>query len=118
MTIMNKNLSKKCKQKRKQSKMSTSDAIKILANESKQMKTHVGTLFNGMTQIDKMLRDYVVLFEHYIEHTSDGQEFVEKMKKLVEEKVENDKKTDEPANEQDTGVNIKDKGGRTARIRP
>lgn len=87
--------------KRKQPKMSTGDAVKILANESKQMKTQIVSMFEAMQRLDAIVQDYAALFERYIEHTEDGEAFVEKMKKLIEERVDEQKK-DEQADGSDT----------------
>ena len=87
--------------KRKQPKMSTGDAVKILANESKQMKSQILNMFEGMQRLDMIVQDYAALFERYIEHTEDGDAFVDKMKKLIEEKVD-EQKANEQADGQDT----------------
>ena len=87
--------------KRKQPKMSTGDAVKILANESKQMKTQIVSMFEAIQRLDAIVQDYAALFERYIEHPEDGEAFVEKMKKLIEERVDEQKK-DEQADGSDT----------------
>ena len=88
--------------------MSTGEAIKILANESKQMKQQILSMFEGLQRLDMIIRDYSALFERYIEHTEDGQSFVDKMKTLIEEKTTNDKKSNEQVDEENTDGDKRD----------
>ena len=94
--------------KRKPTKMSTGEAVKILANESKQIKQQILVMFENMQKIDMIVRDYAALFERYIEHTEDGAEFVEKMKALVEENV-NAEKENGKTNDKDSKGDKQDK---------
>ena len=99
-------------------KMSTGEAVKILANESKQMKAQILNMFEAMQRTDMIVRDYAALFERYIEHTEDGDAFVSKMKKLIEEKVEDDKKANEQSDNEDTDGDKQDEGVGTEWICP
>ena len=51
--------------------------------------------------------DYMALFERYIQHTEDGDEFIKKMTKLVEEKA-NEQKANEQTNGNDTSGDKQD----------
>ena len=101
---------------KKKSKMSTSEAVKILATEMKLVKETQQMIVNKVNQESLLLQDYVALFERYIEHTEDGAEFVEKMKKMVEQKQKefeekkNEQKSDEQTDEKHTGGDSKDEG--------
>ena len=103
---------------KRKNKMTTGEAVKILANESKQAKAQLQMMYEAFTRLDRALRDYVSLFEHYMKFTKDGDKFVKHMEKLVEEKVANEQKADEPTDGQDSTEDSKDKRVRTARIRP
>ena len=103
---------------KKKNKMSTAEAVKILANDSKQTKNQLQMMYDAFSRLDGTLRDYISLFEHYMKFTKDGDDFVKHMQKLVEEKVANEQKTDEPTDEKDTVGDNQDKKVRTARIRP
>jgi len=85
---------------KKKTKMTTGEAVKVIATEMKQMKMAIGRL-------DMIVQDYIALFERYIEHTSDGDEFVEKMKALIEEKV-NEQQENEQADGRDTDGDSKE----------
>ena len=101
---------------KKKNKMSTADAVKVLANEMKVVKENQQMIFNKVNQESLLLQDYVALFERYIEHTEDGDEFIEKMKKLVEKKQKefeekkNEQKSDEQTDEEHTDGDSKDEG--------
>ena len=101
---------------KKKNRMTTGEAVKILANESKDMKAHINMMFEAFNRLDSGLRDYISLFEHYMEFTKDGKDFVNHMQKLVEEKV-NEQKANEQADGQDTAGDNKNKKVRTKRIR-
>jgi|TARA_R110002020_G_scaffold3304_8_gene14975 uncharacterized protein YqeY len=94
---------------KKKHKMTTGEAVKVLATEMKQMKDAIMRQDMAMRDFNMALQDYIGLFEHYIEHTSDGKEFVEKMKALVEEKI-NEQKANEQADGQDTAGDKQDEG--------
>ena len=81
-------------------KMTTGEAVKFIATEIKQMKM-------AICRLDMIVQDYIALFERYIEHTSDGDEFVEKMKALIEEKV-NEQQENEQADGRDTDGDSED----------
>ena len=66
-------------------------------------------MLEGMQRLDMIIRDYSALFEHYIEHTADGKDFIDKMQKLIEEKT-NEQKTDEQADASDSDGNSKNEG--------
>ena len=102
---------------KRKNKMTTGEAVKILANETKEIKNNMNMMYDAYRRVDAGLRDYVSLFEHYMEFTKDGKDFVKHMTKLVEEKV-NEPKTNEQPDGQDTTGDSKDKKVRTARIRP
>ena len=101
---------------KKKSKMSTSEAVKILATEMKLVKETQQMIVNKVNQESLLLQDYVALFERYIEHTKDGDEFIEKMKKLVEKKQKefeekkNEQKSDEQTDGEHTDGDSKDEG--------
>ena len=101
---------------KKKSKMSTSEAVKILATEMKLVKETQQMIVNKVNQESLLLQDYVALFERYIEHTEDGAEFVEKMKKMVEQKQKefeekkNEQKSDEQTDEKHTDGDSKNEG--------
>ena len=101
---------------KKKSKMSTADAVKVLANEMKVVKENQQMIFNKVNQESLLLQDYIGLFERYIEHTEDGAEFVEKMKKMVEQKQKefeekkNEQKSDEQTDEKHTDGDSKNEG--------
>jgi len=61
----------------------------------------------ALNRLDMIVQDYIALFERYIEHTEDGDEFVEKMKALIEEKV-NEQQANEQADGQDTSGDSED----------
>ena len=89
--------------KRKQPKMSTGDAVKVLANESKVI-TH--QLINTQQQ----MRDYFSLFELYITWKGDSEEFLKHVQETVEAKqkeVADGQKDNESADEKDTGGSVK-----------
>ena len=102
--------------KRKPKKMTTSDAVKILANESKQIKTNLDMLWQNQQRLDVTQRDTIALFEHYIEHTKDGKAFVKKMEKLVKERMD-EQQANEQTNGQDTAGNKQDKKVGTKGVR-
>ena len=85
--------------------MSTADAVKILANEMKIVKNNQQVIIEQLNSNDMMLKDYIGLFERYIEHTKDGDAFVKKMKQIVDTKVKEMKeaKDEQQANEQVDG---------------
>ena len=95
------------KSKPKKAKMNTAEAVKVLANEVKIIQTRLYDMFNSLQQLDLLVKDYIALFEQYIQHTKDGQEFVDKMQALVEETV-NAQKKDEQANEENTDGDSED----------
>ena len=101
---------------KKKNKMSTADAVKVLANEMKVVKENQQMIFNKVNQESLLLQDYIGLFERYIEHTEDGAEFVEKMKKMVEQKQKefeekkNEQKSDEQTDEKHTDGDSKNEG--------
>tara|TARA_R100001463_G_scaffold53478_1_gene104499 strand:+ start:172 stop:489 length:318 start_codon:yes stop_codon:yes gene_type:complete len=92
---------------KKKNKMTTGDAVKILANEMKAVKENIHIIFQSFQQLDYMVKDYSALFEQYIEHTKDGKSFIKKMEKLIEEKV-NEQKANEQTDGLDTDGDIKD----------
>ena len=102
--------------KRKPNKMSTGDAVKILANEMKIVKNNQQVIIEQLNSNDMMLKDYIGLFERYIEHTEDGDEFVEKMKQMVDSKVQklkednNEQQANEQVNGADTDGDKQDEG--------
>tara|TARA_R110002020_G_scaffold90572_1_gene220607 strand:+ start:78 stop:395 length:318 start_codon:yes stop_codon:yes gene_type:complete len=101
---------------KKKNKMTTGDAVKILANEMKAVKENINIIFQSFQQLDYMVKDYSALFEQYIEHTKDGKSFIKKMEKLIEEKV-NEQKANEQADGLDTSGDIKDERVGTEGVR-
>ena len=102
--------------KRKPQKMSTGDAIKVLANEMKAHRQNIEMIYEHMKKIDYMIKDYSALFEQYVQHTKDGKAFIEKMEKLIQEKVD-EQKTNEQADGQDTAGDKQDEGVRSEGVR-
>ena len=91
------------KQKKKKPKISTGDAIKILANDSKLAKQHI-------INTQQMCRDYFSLFELYMTWKGDSEEFLKHVQQTVEERqkeFEDGAKPNEPADEKDTGGSVK-----------
>ena len=101
---------------KRKNKMSTGEAVKILAFESKQAKEEIINLKSVIHTLRLQLMDYMALFERYIQHTEDGDEFIKKMTKLVEEKA-NEQKANEQADGQDTNGDKQDKGIRSEGVR-
>ena len=103
---------------KKKNKMSTGDAVKVLANEMKMVKQNQQMIFKKVNHNDLMLQDYIGLFERYIEHTKDGAKFIEKMKKLVDDKKkeleekQNEQQANESADGQDTSGDKQNEGVR------
>ena len=100
--------------KMKRKKMSTGDAVKILANESKIMREEIFAT-------REMCRDYFSLFELYITWRGKSEDFLKHVKETVEQKnkeLEDEQKTDEPTDEKDTGISVTDAKVRSERIRP
>ena len=91
--------------------MSTGEAVTILANESKLIKTQIRDIIDAISRQDLILRDYIALFEHYIEHTKDGKSFIKKMEKVVKERI-NEQQANEQVDGRDTDGNSEDKGVR------
>ena len=108
---------------KKKNKISTGDAVKVLANEMKIVKQNQQMIFNKVSQQDVLVQDYIGLFERYIEHTEDGDEFIEKMKKLVEDKKKeleekaNEQQSDEQADGEHSDGDSKDEGVGTEGVR-
>ena len=102
--------------KQKRSKMSTGEAVTILANESKLIKTQIRDIIDAISRQDLILRDYIALFEHYIEHTKDGKSFIKKMEKVVKERI-NEQQANEQVDGRDTDGNSEDKGVRAEGVR-
>ena len=92
---------------KKKNKLTTGDAVKILANEMKAVKENINIIFQSFQQLDYMVKNYSALFKQYIEHTKDGKAFVKKMEKLVKERVD-EQKANEQADGRDTDGDIKD----------
>lgn len=89
--------------KRKQPKINTGEAIKILANESKIAKEQI-----IITQ--QTCRDYFSLFELYITWKGDSEKFLEHVKETIEEKqkdTDNEQENNEQPDEKDSTVDIK-----------
>ena len=89
------------KRKTKTPKMSAGEALKILANESKQIKENINVMWQNIQRLDVIQKDTIALFEHYIEHTKDGKSFIKKMDKLIKERLD-EQKANEQADGQDT----------------
>ena len=102
--------------KRKPQKMSTGEAVKILANESKLTKDNMNVLGQNIQRLDMLQRDTIALFERYIEHTKDGKSFVKKMEKLVKERID-EQKANEQADGHDTDGDKQDEGVGTEGVR-
>ena len=100
----------------KRKKMSAGEAVKILANESKVTKSQLGILFNAITNIEHLVKDYIALFEQYVQYTKDGKGFIKKMEQLVKEKVDASK-ANEQTNEGNTNRDSQNKESRTERVR-
>ena len=96
--------------------MSTGEAVTILANESKLIKTQIRDIIDAISRQDLILRDYIALFEHYIEHTKDGKSFIKKMEKVVKERI-NEQQANEQVDGRDTDGNSEDKGVRAEGVR-
>ena len=92
---------------KRKNRMSTGEAVKILAFESKQAKEEIINLKSVIHTLRLQLMDYMALFERYIQHTEDGDEFIKKMTKLVEEKA-NEQKANEQTNGNDTSGDKQD----------
>ena len=101
----------KRKSNKKANKMSTADAMKILAIESKQQKEGQALLAEHVQRLDILLKDYIGLFERYIEHTEDGDAFIEKMKVLIEEKTNEQQANEQPDGEDTEGDNENEEVG-------
>ena len=107
--------------KRKKTKMSTGEAVKILANETKLIK-------QDMFQNKQVAHDFFSLFELYVEWKGDGDDFLAHVKKTVKDRQEEQKQSvkdiidGQTANEQvdgrDTDGDKQNEGGGTERIRP
>ena len=82
-------------------KMTTGEAVKILANEMKIVQQNQTNIYQILQNHDYMIKDYSALFEQYIQHTKDGKSFIKKMEKLIQEKVD-EQKANEQADGQDT----------------
>jgi hypothetical protein len=87
------------KQKRK--KMTTADAVKILAHESKQIQDNLRTIWDNIQCQEVIQKDTIALFEHYLAHTKDGKSFIKKMEKLLKETM-NEQNPNERVNEENT----------------
>ena len=87
---------------KRKSKMSTGEAVKILANESKIAREQIlGT--------QQMCRDYFSLFELYIGWKGDSEKFLEHVKETIEDKQKepnNGQKDNEQPDGEDNQVNI------------
>ena len=72
--------------KRKKTKMSTGEAVKILANETKVIKQEI---FHNK----QVARDFFSLFELYVEWKGDGDDFLAHVKKTVKDRQEEQKQS-------------------------
>ena len=107
--------------KRKKQKMSTADAVKILANESKFLKEQ-------LYATQKMSRDFFNLFELFLQWEGKSEDFLKHVKKTIDKNQEeslnsvkdiiDEQKTDEQSNEKDTGGDKQDEGIGTEGVRP
>ena len=108
------------KQKRKKPKMSTAEAVKILANETKIIKEEV---FKGQ----QMARDFFSLFELFLEWDGKAEEFLAHVKATVKERQENhnqsvkdiidEQTTNEQVDEGDTDGDKQNEGVGTEGVR-
>ena len=96
--------------------MSTGEAVKILANETKALKANIETLYKAYQRLDYMVKDYSALFEQYIQHTKDGKSFIKKMEKLMKERLD-EQKANEQADGQDTERDKQNEGVGTEGVR-
>ena len=106
--------------KRKQNKMSTSEAVKILANESKFLKEQ-------LFATQKMARDFFNMFELYLSWEGKAETYLKHVKETIEKNQEDslnsvkdiidEQKTDEQTDESNTSGNKQDKGVRPERVR-
>ena len=101
---------------KRKNKITTSDAVKVLANELKVVKENQQRIYQYTQQLEYMVKDYSALFEQYVQHTKDGKAFIEKMEKLIQEKVD-EQKTNEQADGQDTAGDKQDEGVRSEGVR-
>ena len=92
--------------KQKRRKMTTADAVKILANESKQMQDNLQIIWDNIQRQDVIQKDTIALFEHYLAHTKDGKSIIKKMEKLLKENL-NEQKPNESADEINTAKSNK-----------
>ena len=102
------------KRKKTKPKMTTGEAVQILANESKLMK-------HQLLGTQQMCRDYFSLFELYITWRGKSEDFLKHVQEVVAEQqkeVEDAQKANEQPDEEDTGVSVTDKKARTERILP
>ena len=83
------------KTKKKNNKISAGEAVKILATESKMMKAQLRDFGEALYRVDNVLRDYIGLFEQYIDHTKDGKSFIKKMEKLIKERLDEQKENEQ-----------------------
>ena len=101
---------------KRKNKITTSDAVKVLANELKVVKENQQRIYQYTQQLEYMVKDYSALFEQYIQHTKDGKSFIKKMEKLIQEKVD-EQKANEQTDGQDTDGDKQDKGVRSEGVR-
>ena len=101
---------------KRKNKMTTGEAVKILANELKVVKENLQRMYQYTQQLEYMIKDYSALFEQYVQHTKDGKSFIKKMEKLIQEKVD-EQKANEQADGQDTDGDKQDKGVRSEGVR-
>ena len=91
--------------KRKKTKMSTAEAIKIIENETKIIKEET-------FKAQQMSRDFFSIFELFVEWMGKSKDFLEHVKKTVKEResahnqsvkdIIDEQKTNEQVNEGDT----------------
>ena len=108
---------------KRKNKMSTADAVKILANEMKIMKQNQEVVIEQINYQDLMIKDYFSLFERYMEHTKDGASFIKKMEELVKRKKKeieeknNEQKANESVDEENTDGDKQDERVGTEGVR-
>ena len=108
---------------KRKNKMSTADAVKILANEVKIIKQNQEVMIEQINYQDLMVKDYISLFERYMEHTEDGPAFIKKMEELIKRKKKeieeknNEQKSDEQADEKHTDGDKQDERVGTEGVR-
>ena len=104
---------------KRKNKITTGEAVKILANETKTIKEE-------LFATQQMSRDFFSLFELFVEWKGDGKEFLKHVKETVEDKnnqeqsvkdIIDEQQTNEQVDGQDTDGDKQNEGIRTEGVR-